>query len=97
MPRTIAIRRPLEIHPRYRLSTTAIRPQPRSLWIRRSRPRSPSEGERAGLRETPFTWAQRDHNRVTMPDEWIAAYAGGRQLRSDILIGYWDEVASGSK
>jgi hypothetical protein len=39
----------------------------------------------------------RDHNRVAMPDERIAAYAGGRQLRSDILIGYWDEAERGSK
>jgi hypothetical protein len=34
----------------------------------------------------------RDHNRVTMSEQRIAAYASGRQLRSGILIGYWDEA-----
>jgi arylsulfatase A-like enzyme len=50
------------------------------------------ESERARLRELLFDWALRDHNRITMPDDRIAAYAGGRQLRSGILIGYWDEA-----
>jgi hypothetical protein len=27
-----------------------------------------------------------------MPDQKIAAYANGRQLKSGILIGYWDEM-----
>jgi arylsulfatase A-like enzyme len=50
------------------------------------------EIERARLRDALFDWALRDHNRVTMPDGRIAAYASGRQLRSGILIGYWDEA-----
>ena len=37
-------------------------------------------------------WALRDHNRITMPDERIAPYAGRQQLKSGILIGYWDEA-----
>lgn len=49
------------------------------------------ESQRARLREALFAWALRDHNRMTMPDERIVAYAGGRQLRSGVLIGYWDE------
>jgi len=47
--------------------------------------------ERARLREALFDWALRDHNRITMPDQRIAAYANGQQLKSGILIGYWDE------
>jgi hypothetical protein len=27
-----------------------------------------------------------------MPDHKIAAYANGQQLKSGILIGYWDEI-----
>ncbi len=50
------------------------------------------EAERARLREALLDWALRDHNRITMPDRKIAAYAEGRQLRSGILIGYWDEA-----
>ncbi len=50
------------------------------------------ESERARLRDALFDWALRDHNRITMPDQKIAAYAQGRQLRSGILIGYWDEA-----
>jgi arylsulfatase A-like enzyme len=49
-------------------------------------------GERARLRDALFDWALRDHNRITMPDRRIAAYAAGQQLRSGILIGYWDEA-----
>ncbi len=50
------------------------------------------EGERARLREALLEWALRDHNRITMPDRKIAAYANGQQLESGILIGYWDEA-----
>ena len=50
------------------------------------------ESERARLRDALFDWALRDHNRITMPDQKIAAYARGRQLRSGISIGYWDEA-----
>jgi len=49
------------------------------------------QDERTRLREALFDWALRDHNRITTPDGRIAAYAGGQQLRSGILIGYWDE------
>ena len=47
--------------------------------------------ERARLRKALFDWALRDHDRITMPDRRIAAYADGQQLKSGILIGYWDE------
>jgi arylsulfatase A-like enzyme len=48
-------------------------------------------GERERLSAALFDWALRDHNRITTPDSRIAAYARGEQLRSGILIGYWDE------
>jgi arylsulfatase A-like enzyme len=48
--------------------------------------------ERARLEAALFDWALRDHNRITMTDRKIGAYAGGQQLRSGILIGYWDEA-----
>jgi hypothetical protein len=48
-------------------------------------------GERQRMREALLDWALRDHNRITMPDRRIEAYAAGQQLRSGILIGYWDE------
>jgi hypothetical protein len=48
--------------------------------------------ERTRLKEALFDWALQDHNRITMPDERIAGYAGGRQLRTGIVIGYWDEA-----
>ena len=44
------------------------------------------------LRAALLEWALRDHNRITMPDEQIAPYAGRAQLRNGILIGYWDEA-----
>jgi arylsulfatase A-like enzyme len=50
------------------------------------------DGERARLAEALFGWALRDHNRITMTDRRIGAYADGQQLRSGILIGYWDEA-----
>jgi arylsulfatase A-like enzyme len=50
------------------------------------------EAERARLREALLDWALTDHNRITTPDSRIEDYAGGQQLRSGILIGYWDEV-----
>ena len=48
--------------------------------------------ERARLKEALFDWALRDHNRITMPDARIADYPQGRQLRSGVVIGYWDEA-----
>jgi arylsulfatase A-like enzyme len=47
--------------------------------------------ERARLKDALFDWALKDHNRITIPDARIAGYAGGRQLRTGIVIGYWDE------
>lgn len=49
-------------------------------------------GERARLRDALLDWALADHNRTTMSDARIAGYATGRQLRSGIVIGYWDEA-----
>jgi arylsulfatase A-like enzyme len=48
--------------------------------------------ERARLRERLFDWALTDHNRITTPDSRIEGYARGQQLRSGIVIGYWDEA-----
>jgi arylsulfatase A-like enzyme len=48
--------------------------------------------ERAGLKDALLDWALRDHNRITTPDARIAGYATGRQLRTGIVIGYWDEA-----
>jgi len=44
------------------------------------------------MREALFDWALTDHNRITTTDERIDNYARGQQLRSGILIGYWDEA-----
>jgi hypothetical protein len=49
-------------------------------------------GERARLAAVLFDWALRDHNRITLTDRKIGAYAGGQPLRSGVLIGYWDEA-----
>ena len=46
----------------------------------------------ARMREVLLDWALADHNRITTPDARIDAYARGQQLRSGILIGYWDEA-----
>jgi arylsulfatase A-like enzyme len=48
--------------------------------------------ERARLREALLDWALKDHNRITTADARIEGYANGQQLRSGILIGYWDEA-----
>jgi arylsulfatase A-like enzyme len=48
--------------------------------------------QRARLRETLLDWALRDHNRITTPDSRIEDYPRGRQLRTGIVIGYWDEA-----
>ncbi len=53
-------------------------------------PRYQAEADR--LRGALLDWALRDHNRITMPDARIAPYAGRQQLKSGILIGYWDEA-----
>jgi arylsulfatase A-like enzyme len=49
-------------------------------------------GERERLHDALLDWALRDHNRITTSDTQIAGYAGGQQLRSGIIIGYWDEA-----
>jgi arylsulfatase A-like enzyme len=48
--------------------------------------------ERARMRDALLDWALTDHNRITMSDARIADYPTGRQLRSGIVIGYWDEA-----
>jgi arylsulfatase A-like enzyme len=50
------------------------------------------EGERTRLRAALLDWALTDHNRITTADARIDGYARGQQLRSGILIGYWDEA-----
>ncbi len=50
------------------------------------------EDVRGRLRGALLDWALRDHNRITMSDDRIAPYAGKQQLKSGILIGYWDET-----
>jgi arylsulfatase A-like enzyme len=50
------------------------------------------EPERTRLREALLEWALTDHNRITTGDARVADYAAGQQLRSGILIGYWDEA-----
>jgi arylsulfatase A-like enzyme len=44
------------------------------------------------LRGALLDWALADHNRITTPDARIEGYVKGQQLRSGILIGYWDEA-----
>ncbi|MBN8888934.1 MAG: phosphonate monoester hydrolase [Rhodospirillales bacterium 70-18] len=48
--------------------------------------------ECARLKEALLAWALRDHNRITMPDARIEAYSRAAQLKSGVLIGYWDEA-----
>ncbi len=48
--------------------------------------------ERVRLGAALQEWALRDHNRITMPDARIAAYADGAQVKMGILIGYKDEA-----
>jgi arylsulfatase A-like enzyme len=48
--------------------------------------------ERDRLCEALLDWALADHNRITTTDARIDNYARGQQLRSGILIGYWDEA-----
>jgi arylsulfatase A-like enzyme len=49
-------------------------------------------GQCVRLREALLDWALTDHNRITTADARIEGYARGQQLRSGILIGYWDEA-----
>ena len=50
------------------------------------------ETERARLMQALTDWALKDHNRITMSDEAIAAYSAARQLKNGIVIGYVDEA-----
>ena len=63
---------------------------PNEFWDFGDDPRC--EAERARLKVALLEWALRDHNRITMPDGRIEAYANGQQLKSGILIGYRDEA-----
>ena len=47
---------------------------------------------RMKMREALLEWALTDHNRITMPDARIEPYSSAAQLKSGILIGYWDEA-----
>lgn len=50
------------------------------------------EATRQRLTAALLDWALTDHNRITMPDSRIAAYATDNvQLRQGIVIGFWDE------
>jgi len=46
----------------------------------------------ASMREALFEWSLTDHNRITVPDARIEAYNSKAQLKSGVLIGYWDET-----
>lgn len=48
------------------------------------------EAERTRLADALFAWSRRLHARITISDERIAGRAGGN-LKSGVLIGYWDE------
>src|SRR5262249_40863914 len=48
--------------------------------------------ERERLRDALLEWALNDHNRITIPDEQIERYSSRAQLKTGILIGYWDEA-----
>lgn len=50
------------------------------------------QATRDRLTRALMDWALTDHNRITMPDSRIAAYANGAQLRAGIVIGIWDEA-----
>jgi len=50
------------------------------------------EPERTRLATALLDWSLRDHNRITMPNQRIAAYADGAQVKMGILIGYRDEA-----
>jgi len=56
-----------------------------------------SADDSARMREMLLDWALTDHNRITTPDNRIAAFADGLLLRSGILIGYWDEAELASE
>jgi len=48
--------------------------------------------ECARLRDALLDWSLRDHNRITITDARIAAYDEAAQLKSGIVIGFWDNA-----
>jgi arylsulfatase A-like enzyme len=48
--------------------------------------------ERALLKDALLAWSLRDHNRITVPDARISAYSEAAQLKSGIVIGFWDQA-----
>ena len=48
--------------------------------------------ERARLKDALLDWALRDHARITVSDARIAGYGEAAQLKSGIVIGFWDEA-----
>jgi arylsulfatase A-like enzyme len=49
-------------------------------------------GERARLKDALLDWSLRDHNRITIADSRIAGYSEAAQLKSGIVIGFWDQA-----
>jgi arylsulfatase A-like enzyme len=49
-------------------------------------------GECARLKDALLAWSLRDHNRITMADARIAGYGEAAQLKSGIVIGFWDQA-----
>jgi arylsulfatase A-like enzyme len=47
---------------------------------------------RVRLKDALLTWSLRDHNRITTSDARIAAYSEAAQLKSGIVIGFWDQA-----
>jgi arylsulfatase A-like enzyme len=50
------------------------------------------QAECARLKDALLAWSLRDHNRITTPDARIAAYTEASQLKSGIVIGFWDQA-----
>ena len=48
--------------------------------------------EREQLKDALLAWSLRDHNRITTPDAKIAAYGEPLQLKTGIVIGFWDQA-----
>ena len=67
-----------------------LRSDPQELCDRGADP--VCEAERARLKEALLAWSLRDHNRITMPDARIAAYSEASQLKSGLVIGFWDQA-----
>ena len=48
--------------------------------------------ECARLKDALLAWSLRDHTRITTPNAKIAAYSEASQLKSGIVIGFWDQA-----